>query len=104
MKKLMIITGVLITSLSFGAENPELRKELTEKIYIDLTEIELDETIQDFVAVSFEICDGKIQIAEITGTQRVLVQKVKKKLTQLSMEGEYDEDTLYRFKLTFRKH
>ena len=56
MKKLMLITGVLITSMSFGAENPRLKKELTKKIILDLSGVELDQNNQDFVAVSFTIC------------------------------------------------
>jgi uncharacterized membrane protein YciS (DUF1049 family) len=104
MKKLMIITGVLITSVSFGAENPALKKELTEKIILDLREIDLGENNEDFVVVSFTICEGEIEIAEITGTQKTLVQIVKNKLSQLSIQEEYTEDTIYRYKFTFEKH
>ena len=100
----MLIAGVLITSLSFGADNPGLKKELTKKIILDLSEVELNENNQDFVVVSFTICEGEIQIAEITGTQKTLVQKVKSKLTQLLIEEEYEEETLYRYKLTFEIH
>jgi len=99
----MIIVGVLITNISLGADNPPLKNEITNKLILDLSEVELDEDLQDFVVVSFHICNDGVQITEITGTQKQLVQKVKTKLSQLTIEQEYNEETLYRYKLTFKK-
>jgi len=101
MKKLMFIVGILVTNISLGADNLPLKNEITDKLILDLSEVELDQNHQDFVVVSFYICDGKIEITEITGTHKQLLQKVKRKLSLLQIEEEYDEETLYRYKLTF---
>ena len=94
---------MLFTTISLGAENPNLKNEIADKLILDLSKVELDEELKDFVVVSFHICEGEIEITEITGTQKQLVDKVKTKLTQLIIEQEYDEETLYRYKFTFEK-
>ena len=99
----MIIVGVLITNISLGADNRPLTNEITNKLILDLSEVELDEDLQDFVVVSFNVCNDEVQITEITGTQKQLIQKVKTKLSQLIIEQDYNEETLYRYKLTFKK-
>jgi len=103
MKKLITIVAISITNISFSANNPELKSELTEKLILDLSKVELDQNHQDFVVVSFYVCDDKIEIAEITGTNKELIQKVKNKMSLLKLEDAYDEKELYRFKLTFEK-
>ncbi len=99
----MVIAGVVFTTISLGAENPKLKNEITDKLILDLSKVELEEEFKDFVVVSFHICEGEIEITEITGTQKQLVDKVKTKLSQLSIEQAYDEETLYRYKFTFEK-
>lgn len=99
----MFIAGVLITNICLGADNPTLKTELTEKLKFDLREVELDPQHQDFVVVCFHICNGKVEISEITGTQKELIQKVKKKLSMIQIDQEYDEGKTYRYKLTFKK-
>lgn len=103
MKKLMLIVGVLITNISLGADNLPLKEEISNKLILDLSEVELDEVHPDFVVVSFRICDDHLELVEITGTQKQLVQKVKNKLKQIAIEGAYDEETLYRYKFIFEK-
>ncbi len=97
------MAGVIITNISMAADNPCLQKELREKLILDLSEVQLDADHQDFVVVSFHICDDKIAIVEVTGTQKQLVQKVKQKLLALCIEEGYDETQLYRYKFTFEK-
>lgn len=104
MKKLLLIIAVSIAQISWGAINPPLQNEITDKLILDLSEIELDENHSDFVRVNFRICEGRIELEEITGTQKELVQKVKNKLKQLFIEGTYDEEALYRYKFTFEKN
>jgi hypothetical protein len=105
MKKLMLmlVVGVFISNNSFGANDPSLKSELTEKIIIDLSDVELSEDQQESVAVSFYICDGKIEIAEISGTNEAVILKVKQKLSLLKIEAEYDEGSLYRYNLEIDK-
>ena len=103
MKKIIFIVAILVSNISLGAGSPPLKDEITNKLILDLSKIELDENNQDFVVVNFYICNGEIEVAEITGTQKQLVQKVKNKLTQLIIEQTYDEGALYRYKFTFEK-
>ena len=103
MKKLILILVVLIASASYGANNPRLSHELNKKLKFDLRDIELDTDHQDFVVVHFYICNDKIEISTILGTQQQLIQKVIVKLSLLQIEVEYDEEKLYRCKITFEK-
>lgn len=103
MKKLIFIVAILISNLSFGAGGQPLKNEITSKLILDLSKVELDRNNQDFVVVNFYVCNGVIEITEITGTQKQLVQKVKNKLSQLNIEQTYDEGSLYRYKFTFEK-
>ena len=103
MKKLIFIVAVLISNISLGADVQPLKEEITEKLIIDLSMVELGESHKDFVLVSFYICNGVIEITEISGNQKELVQKVKTKLSKLKIEQTYNEGTLYQYKFTFKK-
>ncbi len=103
MKKLLFIVAILVSNISLGADSPPLKVEIINKLILDLSKVELDENNQDFVVVNFYICNGEIEITEITGTQKQLTQKVKNKLSQLIIEQAYDEEALYRYKFTFEK-
>jgi len=103
MKKLIFIVAVLISNISLGADVQPLKQEITNKLIIDLSKVELDANHQDFVLVSLYICNGEIEIAEISGTQNELVQRVKSKLSKLTIEQTYSEGTLYQYKFTFKK-
>lgn len=104
MKKLMLMVGILVTSISYGGNNPNLKDEITEKLNFDLSEIALHEIHPEFVVVSFNICNDRVIISEITGTQTELIQLVKSKLTAISFDEKYDEDCMYRYKFTFEMH
>lgn len=103
MIKLILIVGTLIANVSFGGQNPSLESEITDKLILDLSEVVLDEHRKDFVVVHFRICDDRIEIVQVVGTQEPLVQKVKNKLKQISIHEAYDEETIYHFKFTFEQ-
>jgi hypothetical protein len=113
MKKLIFIISLLVSNISLGAGNPTsgnptsgtptLNEEISNKLILDLSMVELDKKHQDFVLVSFYICNDEIEITEISGSQEELVEKVKIKLSQLKIEQMYDEGALYRYKFTFEK-
>ncbi|MFT6921361.1 MAG: hypothetical protein ACJA1C_000355 [Crocinitomicaceae bacterium] len=103
MKKIIFIVAILISNISLGAGVQPLKQEITEKLIIDLSMVELDENQQDFVLVSFYICNDEIEIADISGTQKQLIEKVKSKLSKLKIEQTYDEGTVYQYKFTFEK-
>jgi hypothetical protein len=108
MKKLILIIAILVSNISFGAGtptsgNPTLNEEISNKLILDLSMVELNKNHQDFVNVSFYICNDEIEIKEITGSQKQLVELVKNKLSQLKIDQTYDEGSLYRYKFTFEK-
>lgn len=103
MKKLIFIVAILVSNLSFGAGGHPLKNEITNKLILDLSKIDLQKNHQDFVVVNFYISSGEIEITDITGTQKELVQKVKSKLSTLKIQQAYEEGTLYRYKFTFEK-
>ena len=103
MKKLIFIVAILVSNISLGAGVQPLKEEINNKLILDLSEVNLDENNQDFVVVNFQICNGEIEISEITGTQNQLVEKVKRKLSQLNIEANYNESFLYQYKFTFEK-
>ena len=104
MKKLILIAGILINIVAFGAETEPLKTEFSKKLVFNLSEVELDASNRDFVIVSFYVRDQKIEITETNGTQEQLIEKVKNKLSLLMLEEGYDEDKLYQYKITFKKY
>ena len=103
MKKLILILALFIANSTLAGGTQPLKNELTQKLIIDLSDVELSENHEDYVYVSFYICNDEIEITEITGTQTELTQKVKAKLSQLEIEEEYNEGTLYHYRFTFDK-
>ncbi len=103
MKKFILVAALLVTSISFAAVKPSLRKEIVEKVNIDLSDIELDEFHEDFVVVSFQIKDSQILITEIQGSQEQLIESVQKELTQMCIQKEYSNTDIYNYKFTFKK-
>ena len=103
MKKLIFIVAILISNLSFGAGGQPLKNEITNKLILDLSKIELHKNHEDFVVVNFYISNGEIKITDITGTQKELIQKVKSKMSTLKIQQAYEEGVIYRYKFTFEK-
>lgn len=103
MKKLIFIVSILVSQISFAAGVEPLKEEITNKLILDLSMLELNEQHKDFVIVSFYICNDKIEISEIYGTQNQLVQKVKIKLSQLTIKHTCEEGKLYQYRFTFKK-
>ena len=66
MKKIIFIVAILISNISLGAGGiPTLNEEISNKLILDLSMVDLDENHQDFVVVSFHICNGEIEVEEI---------------------------------------
>lgn len=103
MKKIIFILAISVSNLSLAAGGEPLRNEITNKLILDLSQVELDENHQDFVVVSFYIRNDEIEITGISGSQKELIEKVKNKLSQLEIEQYYNERALYRYKFTFEK-
>jgi hypothetical protein len=80
-----------------------LSKELSEKLIFNLSAVELHIDHSNFVLISFTSIKNRIELTEILGTQRLLVQKVKNKLAVIHMDKAYDEESLYLYKFTFEE-
>ena len=103
MKKFILMIGVLIATTSFAATDPSLKNEIVEKVNLDLSEVELDESHQDFVVVSFSIKDFQINIIDIQGTQEELIQLITSELRDMFILREYSDTDVYNYKFTFKK-
>jgi hypothetical protein len=105
MKKLIVLLaiGLITVSTSFAGGNPELSKELQDKIVVDLSTIDLDEYTPDFVVVSFEIFAGELIIREINGTNQELEEILLAKLHSLRIDADYVEGQVYNAKFSFKK-
>ena len=103
MKKLILMVGILVASISFAGENPSLKSKIVENVSLDLSTVELDETYQDFVVVSFSIKDFQIKIIEIQGSQEILIQMITSELLAMYIQKDYSETDVYNYKFTFKK-
>lgn len=105
MKKVVLVLAFGFFSLFslFAGTVPGLDSEMEQKVVVDLSEIQLDKYVEDYVLVSFNIVDGIIKIDEISGTQVVLTKAIIKELVQMRVESKYDADVTYRYKFTFEK-
>jgi hypothetical protein len=105
MKKIALIVtiGFLMMSTAFAGNNPSLKKLINRKIKIDLSHIELDKYVQDYVNVTFKIVKGEIQIVESHATQTDLRKEITKALKKLEVTCEYEEGETYQYKFTFEK-
>lgn len=90
-------------STSFAKGNPDLAREIENKIFVDLSTIELNESIPDYVMVSFRIINDEIKIQEINGTSEELKKIIIKELYEIRIDSEYSEDQTYVYRFTFEK-
>lgn len=103
MKALFLCIGVVSSLGSLDDRNPELAEELLDKLILDLSEVELNEDVHDYVIVQFTICDQQIEILSIEGSNLAVVEAVQIKMKKLEIDANYQENTLYNFKFTFEK-
>lgn len=85
------------------SHNPSLRTELTEKMILDLSHVELHENFQDYVLVHFSIRKDVINVKSIEGTHSEVIELVKEKLISMEIDSKYEEDRIYSYKFTFEK-
>ncbi|MFT5778506.1 MAG: hypothetical protein ACI837_001462 [Crocinitomicaceae bacterium] len=104
MKKIIVlfVTCILTFSASFAGGNPELSKELKDKIVVDLSNVDLNEYAPEFVEVQFEIFDGEIIIREINSTNCELQEILLTKMYSLHIDADYVEGQVYSYKFSFK--
>ena len=90
-------------SKSFAINDPSLVDEISSKVTLDLSMVELDQYTPDYVVVRFKIVDGEIKIKEIESSKFELKKLVIAKLLQMQIESDYNPEEIYAYKFTFEK-
>ncbi len=104
MKKLMLSLALSFAGFSFSfASTPCVVHEIEQKFYVDISHIELDQYLEEFVDVEFTIENGEINILKINGTQTVLEEVVLRELSEMQIESACSPEIIHRYKFTFRK-
>lgn len=85
-------------------QKPTLREELSDKMILDLSQVNLHENYQDYVIVQFSICENEINVKSIEGTHNEIIGAVIEKMNLLEITSNYEEDKIYTYKFTFEKH
>ena len=102
MKKIILLAGILITTVTFGSEKPSLNRQIEREVKPDLSEVELNEFYQDFVVVRFYIKDSKIQLIGIQGSKEQLIQLISKELTDMFIQEVHPQTDVYNYKFIFK--
>jgi hypothetical protein len=103
MKKGLMLIGLLFSLTAFNSKNPDLKNELNEKVKIELKDIELNQNFEDFVAVSFTVKEGQIDIKEVNGSSKELKELVLTELNSLTINAQHKEGEIYSYKFTFKR-
>jgi hypothetical protein len=103
MKTILLCIGLIGSTGAFDKQESTLKKELKEKMILDLTKVKLHQKFVDYVFVRFTICDSEISITNIEGTHQDVIEAVKIKLSRMEITSSYEEDKFYSFKFTFEK-
>ena len=105
MKKVAVLIVLVFSSMSFSFSgvNPELKKEITKKVIVDLSKVNLNDNNNDYVMVSFIIENEEIIITNIESSMNELTEIMKKELNQIRIDSEYEEGVTYKYRFTFTK-
>lgn len=94
---------LLCSTGNLESQKPTLKNELSDKMVLDLSRVEMQKDVQYRVVVHFSICDKKIMIEAIGGADAEVVELVRKKLSSIEVNADYEEDTIYGFKFLVEK-
>jgi hypothetical protein len=100
-----VVVTMLAFTLSLGSvfagENPNLFREIQRKIKVDLSEIKLDKTQENFVLVQFQVIDQEIKIVSLTGSKNELTELMICELEEMFINADTDPNKIYQFKFNF---
>ncbi|MEZ4937286.1 MAG: hypothetical protein R2799_06800 [Crocinitomicaceae bacterium] len=68
MKTILLSMLLMSSTVQIFNQKPTLRNEISEKMILDLIQVELHENFQDYVVVHFSMCDNEITVESIEGT------------------------------------
>ncbi|NVK64495.1 MAG: hypothetical protein HWE22_07890 [Flavobacteriales bacterium] len=102
MKKFVaiIVLSLLSVSASFAGENPKLFKEISRKLKVDASQINLSKVHKNYVVVKFKIVKGEVEILGAVGSQE-LRQLIVEKLESMDINADADASKVYRYKFNF---
>ncbi len=99
----LLVACILTASASWAKGTPDLAQEIESKIFVDLSNIELNQYSPDYVMVSFRVMNDEIKIQEINGTSQELKDIIIKELYEIRVDSPYSEDKTYTYRFTFEK-
>jgi len=108
MKTLAIVVAILSSSLSnntYAKGNLDIDQELGQVIKFEENE-DLDQKNEiDFVKISFKINElGKIEILELNYSNKLVKDKLIKRLKEIKVKDEYNSSEVYYYNFMFDKH
>lgn len=105
MKTLIALFSFVVFSSNFvsAGEDPNLVRELRNKLSVDLSRVELSPWQKDYVKVCFRIENGEIEIVAIKGSLRELESILRDELQKIHVESPYEEGKTYEYRFTFEK-
>ena len=105
MKTIIALLSAIVfsTGTSFATGNPDLVHEIKSKIFVDLSTIDINESGQDYVTVSFRIVDAEIKIMEIGSSNRELEKIIIRELNDIHVDSPYISGRTYVYRFTFEK-
>lgn len=105
MKTILMGAVILLSTfgLTYASENPGLLKEIKRKVFLDLSEVELDKNKEEFVIVKFKITNQQIEIIDIQGSRKELTELMMKELREMVIRTDAKDATTYQYKFNFEK-
>jgi len=107
MKTLVIAVAVLGSSLfnsSFASNTPTLDGELKKVVKFENNKLPITKDQTEFVKVSFKInASGQIEILEMNYSDEQIKSQLVEKLTEITLEQNFDNKKVYNYNFTFEK-
>jgi hypothetical protein len=102
MRKLIatVVLSIMTMGLSFAGENPTLFKEISRKLKIDLTKVDLKKSENNFVIVQFKIINQEVSIIDIKGSTE-LQTLIINELEQMFIKSDSDPTVIHTYKFNF---
>lgn len=104
--KTFLMTALIIlftNGISIAGENPKLLKEIKRKVFLDLSNVNLEKNKQEFVVVKFKVTNHQIQVVDIDGTREELTEMMTKELQEMVIHTDAEDATIYQYRFKFEK-
>ena len=100
----VLLLMTLISSATIAGENPkDLYKEINRKVYLDLSQIELDAQQKNYVEVQFKVVDSVIKVINVNGSMPKLESMITEELSKMNISSDCDEEIVHNYRFTFER-